>query len=181
MSSALTPSLNAVSVVAISRRIDRLIYASFVLAWVIFACSMVELGMFSCWLSEVGLAFVSIHHSIVLAHRAKLRKLSLESNSLSKLPVPVSSRISMILFALFTGVVYTAAVGVVITWLFYIMNGFLEVGWHDRYVATFVEVVLLGFQAPLVINIAVWSLKERRAVLGNTGGARWYNLSQYNP
>lgn len=171
------PDPNDISVAPISRQIDRFVYVSLGLSVAILACSMGYFGYASFWLSEAAIFFTIIHHSIVLHNRKKLRKL--HQLHASSLPIPASSRIPVILMAWFIAVLYTAALCIVCYFMFLFFEGYFEVEWDPHWIATMLELVCLVVEIPLVIVIALWSMRERRAVFGVAGDAKWYHLPQY--
>lgn len=156
-----------------SRQLVRFVSVSIFLSVGILACSMVFLGTTSFWLSEAGFLFTIIHHSFIL-HNQRKRKQVNQLHS-ATVPIPVSSRKLVIFLAWFIALVYTAALGLVIAMVYYMhLDGF-----EPRYIATVVELVLLVLEIAMMIMVALWCMRERRAVLGAPDHAKWYHLPQY--
>jgi hypothetical protein len=161
----------------VSRQLGRLVGVSIFLSIAILACSMVHVGVTSFWLSEAGFVFTIIHHFIIL-HNQRKRKQVNQLHSESS-PIAVSSRKPAIFIAWFTALIYTAALGIVIYYVYLMFSGSLEEGWDSRYIATVFEAVFLALEVPLMIMIALWCMRERRAALGAPDHAKWYHLPQY--
>ncbi|KAF9452409.1 hypothetical protein P691DRAFT_697415 [Macrolepiota fuliginosa MF-IS2] len=178
MSAGLASNSEGGSVAQISHRVNLLIYVSLGLSIAAFACSMAFFGLISFWLTEAGLLFTIIHHSIILHNRKKLRKQGHLHQSES--PFPVSSKKPMILMAWFTAIIYTAAFGVVMYFVVVFFLGYFEVGWESRWIAPILELVCLVVEVPLMVAIAIWCMRERRAIFGVTEMTKWYHLPQYH-
>lgn len=173
----------------ISRHINLCIYISFGICCIILAFSLGFGGYYSLWISEVSIGLTIIHHSIVLSHRSKLRKMAMSRDpsnpgapiSGAPLPIPVSSRKPMIFFLWFIALVYLAASGVVIMFLVWLNNGWLETDWENKYIVVVMELIFLVIEVGVIVRISLWCMKERRAVLGAVGDSlKWYHLPQYN-
>lgn len=157
----------------ISRQLGRFVGVSLFLSIVILACSLVFLGNTSFWLSEAGFLLTIIHHSIILHNQRKHKRLNQLHSESS--PIPVSSRKPTIFVAWFIAVIYAAALGIVI----FILSLMVMEGWEARFTATAFELVFLVLEVPLMVVIALWCMRERRAVLGAPNHAKWYHLPQY--
>lgn len=86
----------------------------------------------------------------------------------------------MIFLAIFASAVYTAAFAIVMIFVIYRFNGLFETEWEDSWAATIIELVCLLFEAPITLMIALWGMRERRAMLGAAETGKWYHLPQYN-
>ncbi len=157
----------------ISRQLGRFFGVSIFLSVAILACSMVFLGTSSYWSSEAGFVLAIVHHSIALHDQRKRKQVNqLHSESA---PIPASSRKPLIFLAWFTALMYTAALAIVIMMVYYISLD----GWQGRFIALVLELVFLVLEIPLMVVIALWCMRERRAVLGAPEHAKWYHLPQY--
>jgi hypothetical protein len=164
----------------ISRRINRFISVSYVLSSSIFACSMVLDGATSFWMSPAGFLFTMIHHTLIFYNRVKLRKMQSGSEQVSPGSIPLSSRRRMIFLAWFASLLYLAAFAISLFFVASVFDGAIETDWKMGYIATIIELVCLLFEIPLMFSIGLWSVKERRALLGSNGTEKWYQLPQYN-
>jgi len=138
---------------------------------------MAFFGYTSFWVTEVGLLFTIIHHSIILRNRKKLGKQG--QLHPSEPPFPISSKKPTILAAWFIAIVYTLAFGFTMYFVVIFFLGYFEVGWESRWVAPILELVCLAVEIPLMVAIAIWCMRERRAILGVTEMTKWYHLPQY--
>lgn len=161
----------------ISRQLGRFVGVSLFFSVVILACSMIHLGLTSFWLSEAGFVFTIIHHSIILHNQRKRKQVNQLPSESS--PIPVSSRKPAIFIAWFTALIYTAALGIVIYFVYLMFIGALEEGWQSHYIAAVFEMLFLALEIPLMVTIALWCMRERRAILGAPDHAKWYHLPQY--
>ncbi|XP_006463975.1 hypothetical protein AGABI2DRAFT_120781 [Agaricus bisporus var. bisporus H97] len=164
----------------ISRQLTYLIYASLAISTCVFASSMVLLGFSSYWLSIAGFGLILIHHFIILGNRWKQRRLRGSANSnpsTTPSPMPTSSRRFVIFSTWFITLVYVAAFAIVVMNAQYMFRGWFEY-WDSLFISAIVEAVFLFFEIPLLVMIALWCMKERRAISG-AEDAKWYYLPQY--
>jgi hypothetical protein len=163
----------------IGRHINLCIYTSFILSCFILGFSLIFLGSYSLWLSEVGIVLLVIHHFIVLFRRSNLKKLSLNASSPSPLPIPVSARKPMIFLAWFIVLIFTVACAIIITLIVLSTRDTRHGSLAVYYIVEAFELIFLIIEIVVVGRIALWSMKERRAVL-NASDMRWHHLPQYN-
>ncbi|EKM75630.1 hypothetical protein AGABI1DRAFT_132022 [Agaricus bisporus var. burnettii JB137-S8] len=152
----------------ISRQLTYLIYASLAISTCVFASSMVLLGFSSYWLSIAGFGLILIHHFIILGNRWKQRRLRGSANSnpsTTPSPIPTSSRRFVIFSTWFITLVYVAAFAIVVMNAQYMFRGWFEY-WDSLFISAIVEAVFLFFEIPLLVMIALWCMKERRAISG---------------
>lgn len=91
--------------------------------------------------------------------------------------MPTSSRRFVIFSTWFITLVYVAAFAIVVMNAQYMFRGWFEY-WDSLFISAIVEAVFLFFEIPLLVMIALWCMKERRAISG-AEDAKWYYLPQY--
>ncbi|EAU87368.2 hypothetical protein CC1G_02127 [Coprinopsis cinerea okayama7 len=172
------------------RILHRCIYVSLGLSLIIFALSMVFLGLLSFFLSIVAFAFTLAFNITMLVYKNKEDKIRYVSDPGDNAPIaldqvgsqpsshppssrahiPAICRLPTIISSFVISAFWLAAFGVLVYW---VVNFYKFEPSDDEYKmlgATYAEVVLVFLEAALVVFIGITALKERNQLLSNVSG-----------